>query len=154
MATATYTATTFNAPAKQVHAGMVNVSGTYNAGSVVTSIGDIIFLAKLPHGATIVDLVIDTSTGETACTTDVGLAKGFDVGGGISMSCFVSGLAMATVSRLAVRRPAGLGPYRISVSDSDPVRYGILACKPAATSASTSYMVNFSITYRCDDNQI
>lgn len=151
MATTTYTATTFNNPPKQVHAGMVNVSGTYNAGAAVTSLGDVVFLAKIPHGATIVDLMIDTSSGETAVTTDVGLAKGYDVGGGVSMSCFVSGVAMATVTRLAVRRAAGLGPFRISCSDSDPVRYGIFACKPAATSASASYMVNFSITYRCDE---
>lgn len=151
MATATYTATTFNNPPKTVHVGNITVAGTYNAGSVVTSLQDIIFLAKIPHGARIVDVMVDTSTGETACTSDFGLAKGWETGGGASMSCFAAGVAMATVTRLAVRRAAGLGPIRVSCSDNDPNRYGIFACKPAGTSASTSYMVNFSITYRCDE---
>ena len=150
MATTTYTATTFNAAPKQVHVGNVTVSGTYNAGATVTSLGDIIFLAKIPHGATIVDMVADTSTGETACGTDFGFSRGFDVGGGASLSLLVSAVAQATVTRLAVRRAAGLGPIRCSVSDLDPVRYGIFSCKPSTGSASTSFMVNFSITYRCD----
>lgn len=152
MATTTYTATTFNNVPKQVHAGVTSVSGSYNAGATVTSLGDVVFLAKIPHGATIIDLVVDTSTGETACGTDFGLSKGYDVGGGVSHSCFVTAVAQATVSRLAVRRAAGLGPFRVSCSDSDPVRYGIFSCKPSTGSASASFMVNFSITYRCDEN--
>lgn len=151
MATATYTATTFANPPKQVHVGNQTVAGTYNAGATVTSLQDVIFLAKIPHGATIVDLMVDHSSGETGTTVNYGLAKGYDVGGGVSLSCFVSDLAFATVSRLSVRRAAGLGAFRVSCSDSDPVRYGIFACKPVGASASTSFMVNFSITYRCDE---
>ena len=151
MATATYTATTFNNPPRQLHAGVNHVSGTYNAGTVVTSLGDVIFLAKIPHGATILDILVDHSVNETACGVDYGLAKGHDNTGNASLSCFVSALATATISRNTIRRGAGLGPQRVSVSDLDPVRYGIFACKPATGSASTSLMVNFSITYRMDD---
>jgi hypothetical protein len=151
MATATYTATTFNNPPRQLHAGVNHVSGSYNAGAVVTSLGDVIFLAKIPHGATILDILVDHSSGETATGVDYGLAKGHDNTGNASLSCFASAVALATITRNTVRRAAGLGPQRVSVSDLDPVRYGIFSAVPRTGSASLSLMINFSITYRMDD---
>jgi len=152
MAVATYTSTVFvNVAPKQVHTGNVTVAGQYNAGATVTSLGDVIFLAKIPHGAKIVDIMVDHSANETACGVDYGLAKGGAADGAASLSIFVSALAKNTVSRLAVTRPPGSGPVTVSVSDTDPVRYGIFGAKPVTGSASTSLMINFSITYRCDE---
>tara|TARA_R110000868_G_scaffold130127_2_gene339706 strand:- start:530 stop:988 length:459 start_codon:yes stop_codon:yes gene_type:complete len=152
MATATYTSSVFanNGP-KQTHVGNVTVQGQYNAGSAVTSLGDVIFLAKIPHGAKIVDVTVDHSANETACGVDYGLAKGGADQGAASLSVFISALAKSTISRIAVPRPPGSGPVTVSVSDSDPVRYGIFGCKPVSGSASTSLMINFSITYRTDE---
>lgn len=151
MATATYTATTFNNTPKQIYKGVANVSGSYNAGATVTSLGDVIFLAKIPHGAVIMEINVDHSSGETATGVDYGLARGHDNGGASSLSCFTSALALATVGRITVRRAAGLGPQRVSCSDLDPIRYGIFAAVPRTGSASVSLMINFSITYRSDE---
>jgi hypothetical protein len=152
MATTTYTSSVFaNQGPKQVHVGNVTIQGQFNAGTSVVSLGDVIFLAKIPHGAKIVDMAVDHSANETACGVDYGLAKGGADQGAASYSIFTSALATATVGRITVRRPAGSGPVTVSVSDSDPVRYGIFSAVPRTGSASTSFMVNFSITYRCDE---
>lgn len=152
MATATYTSSVFaNLGPKQVHVGNVTVQGQYVGGATVHSLGDVIFLAKIPHGAKIVDIAVDHSTSETALGMDYGLAKGGAADGAASLSIFASALAKATVGRISVQRPSGSGPVTVSVSDSDPVRFGIFGCKPVSGSASTSFIVNFSITYRCDE---
>lgn len=152
MATATYTSSVFaNQGPKQVHVGNVTVQGQYVGGATVHSLGDVIFLAKIPHGAKIVDMAVDHSTSETSLGVDYGLAKGGADQGAASLSIFTSVLAKGTIGRITVTRPSGSGPVTVSVSDSDPVRYGIFGCKPVAGSASTSFIVNFSITYRCDE---
>jgi hypothetical protein len=152
MAVATYTSTVFtNVAPKQVHTGNITVSGQYISGSTAHTLGDIIFLAKIPHGAKIVDMAVDHSTSETALGVDYGLAKGGADQGAASYSVFSSALATATVGRISARRASGSGPITVSVSDSDPVRYGIFSAKPVSGSATTSLIINFSITYRCDE---
>ena len=161
MAAGTYTATTFNAVPKQVHTGNMTVAGQFvsTAPTTPNSLGDVIFLAKIPHGAVIVDFAVDHTTGETTFGMKYGLASGYATGGVASLSCFSASLATATVK---TRWTAGTiqrkGQFaanatdtdRISVSDADPNRYGIFAAKIATASASTTFVVNFSITYRCD----
>lgn len=152
MAVATYTSTVFaNLGPKQVHVGNVTVSGQYVGGAATHTVGDIIFLAKIPHGAKIVDIAVDHSTSETALGIDYGLAKGGAADGAASYSIFASALATATVGRISARRASGSGPITVSVTDSDPVRYGIFGAKIASGSATTSLIINFSITYRCDE---
>lgn len=160
MAAGTYTATTFNGVPKQVHIGNITVTGQFisTAPTTPNSLGDVIFLAKIPHGASVIDFAVDHSTSETTFGMKYGLATGTPAGGGASLSFYSPSLATATVkTRYAggtVARNANLAggddPWRISVSDLDPNRYGIFAAKIATASASTTFIVNFSITYRCD----
>lgn len=150
MAVSTLTSTVFdNLPLKTVHAGNVTIGGRFAVGaSSGGTVGDIIFLAKIPHGAIVNDIVVDTVTAETAMGVDFGLATGTAAGGGASLSCFCSATTKGTVTRITA---AGGQNVRVSVSDSDPNRYGIFAAKLASGTTTASYAINFSITYRCDE---
>lgn len=147
MATATVTCTVFDAQPKYLEDGVISVSGSYNSGATALSTGDIVFLAKLPHGAKYVSFEADHSTGATAHACDYGYAKGGAAGGGASLSALVAAGAQAAILRKTV-----LGiPADISCSDSDPNRWGILAAKVGVTgTTTTSLIINFTYCYRCD----
>lgn len=142
---ATYTATIFaNAP-KAVHAGVNSVSGQFNLGTQAATVGDILYLAKIPHGATIVDVVEDHTNGQGAFAVSIGLASG-GPGGSATFSCFIANGAVNTVNR---RNVAGV-PLTVSVSDNDAGRYGVLAAKLESGSLTTNTLINFSVLYRTD----
>lgn len=166
MAAGTYTSSVFtNSPIKAPHLGTVVVKGQYvstQPTSPPNSLGDVIFLAKIPHGAVVVDFAVDHSTSETTFGMKYGLASGAPTGGGASLSFYSPSLATATaktrwsggtVARNANAAGVTADPYRISCSDADPNRYGIFAAKIATASATTTFVVNFQITYRMDDPQ-
>jgi hypothetical protein len=152
MATLTSTVFEKNQP-KHVHKGNVTVSGQW-AAAVAASTGDIVFLAKIPHGATIVEFAVDHSSSGTLLGCDYGLASGLKAGGGAQMSIFATALAKATIIRKNLQNAQGVDNIQISCSASDPGRYGIFAAK-IGTSGTTldKPIINFSITYRNDDNQ-
>jgi hypothetical protein len=142
---ATYTAVAFNAQPKGVHAGVNSVSGTFNLGATAASVGDVIFLAKVPHGANFVNLEADHSTGSTAFGVSYGLASGGPAGSA-TFSCFIASGAQASVLRRTV---VGV-PAQVSVSDNDPNRYGILSAKVESGTMTTSLIINFVFSYRAD----
>lgn len=150
MAATTYTSTVFaNGQPKQNVTGDMTVSGQY-VGSA-NSAGDIIFLAKIPHGAKIVEFAVDHSTAETTFGMDYGMASGGSIaGGGADISQFASALAKATIIRHNLQAVSG-ATNAVSVSDNSGVRYGIFGCKVGTASATTAWIVNFSVTYRCDE---
>lgn len=145
---ATLTSTFFANTPKAVHTGLNVIRIAYaTAGSL--SAGDIIFLAKLPNGARCFDLVEEHSTGAATCTLDLGLAKGTESGGGVSISAFITGGSQATQNRRTVR---GIPPL-VSTSDNDPDKYGILAAKLATVSSATSgFAMTLQFAYTVDDN--
>lgn len=144
---ATYTSTVFaNQNAKGEHVGVQVVRGQFNTGATASSAGDIVFLAKIPHGAQIVDLVADHTSGSTALGISYGLASGGPAGSA-TFSCYVASGAQATKLRLSV---LGL-PAIISCSDNDPNRYGILSAKLVeAGTGTTSTIINFILTFTND----
>lgn len=147
---ATYTTTTFaNLQPKAPHVGNTSVSGQINLGATAVSLGDVIFLAKVPNGAVIVDFKEDHSTGSTALALDFGFANGHANGGAPSLSALISGGAQATVNRNAVNGSTGTN---VSLSANDTVGYGILAAKVASGTVTTSLIVNFILSYRVDGN--
>lgn len=144
---ATYSSSVMNGQPRRVHAGVNGVWGTYSTGATATSVGDIIFLAKIPNGARIINVNCDHSTGATAQGLSYGLASGTTVGGGASYSAFVASGAQATNLVAA----AGSLPFTISCSDNDPNKYGIFAAKVESGTATTSLVVNFRVTYQVDE---
>ena len=161
MPVVTYTSSVFvNTPVKALHMGTNTVKGQYTSTAAGT-VGDVVFLAKIPHGAVVLDFAVDHTTAETTFGMKYGLATGTPTGGGGSLSFFSPSLATATVKTRYTggtiardaQRTAAADPWRISCSDLDPNRYGILAAKVGTASATTTYNINFSITYRMDDPQ-
>lgn len=153
MAVATYTSTVFsNNQPKQLHVGDVTVAGQWVAAAAAT-VGDVVWLAKIPHGATIVEFAVDHSATVTTFAVDYGLASGTKSGGGAQLSIFASALANATIIRKNLQNVSGTDNVQISCSVSDPGRYGIFAAKIGTNSATNLPIINFSITYRNDENQ-
>ena len=144
---ATYSSSLMANTPKAVHAGVNAISVTYLGGTTTASAGDIIHLAKIPHGARILEVIEDHSTGATAHGLSLGLATGGTAGGGASFSMLLSAVAQATKNRLSV-----LGiPALVSVSDGDPNRYGILAAKCAESGTATvSLVLNVTVLYSTD----
>lgn len=151
MAVQTLTSTIFDRQPNAVHVGNVTVGGSYALGTSTNTLSDIIFLAKIPHGAMIVDVLCDHTTAQTALGIKYGLATGTASGGGASLSCFTAATAKNTLTRKTTvgNNTAGV-PVRVSVSDNDANRYGIFAATLSTGTASDSYQINFSITYRVD----
>lgn len=153
MAVATYTSTVFvNNQPKHVHKGDVTVAGQWVAAAACT-VGDVIFLAKIPHGAIVVEFAVDHSATVTTFAVDYGLASGLKAGGGPQLSLFASALAKATIIRKNLQLASGTDVLQISCSVSDPGRYGIFAAKVGTNSATNLPVINFSITYRNDERQ-
>lgn len=144
---ATYTSTVFvNNQAKSAHVGVISVSGQINLGASASSNGDVLFLAKIPHGASYVSIEADHTTGATTQALSYGLASGGPAGSA-TFSCFIaSGAQGSTILRKNV---VGV-PDRVSCSDADVNRYGILAAKVESGTATTSLIVNFVFSYRMD----
>ena len=142
---ATLTATTFANQPKSVHVGVNSVSGTYNSGATAASIGDVIFLAKIPNGAKFVSIQEDHTTGATALGVSFGLGSGGPAGSA-TYSCFIASGAQATNNRKNV-----LGiPADVSLSANDPNSYGILAAKVESGTGTTSLIINWIYNYRMD----
>ena len=151
MAALTLTCSVFDAQPKNVEEGVVSVSGQYTwSTSVPGTVGDIVFLAKIPHGAKFVDCYFDHTTGAaggSAFTMQYGFAKGGASGGAASYSAVCSaGNAGAVIRKTVLGVPAD-----ISCSDSDPNRWGILSAQIVANTSPTAVnALNFVYTYRCD----
>lgn len=153
MAVATYTSTVYdNAGVKSVHTGNVTVDGQMKWTAAGT-VGDILFLCKVPHGARIVDFFEYHSNGQTAVGLDFGFNKGIAAGGGANASCLISGGAVATMNRMSFAASPNNGPLQISLSDLDAVRYATLICKGASGTLTITTSVAFSLTYRMDETQ-
>lgn len=133
---------------KSPHIGTVTLSGTHNTGATTASAGDVLFLAKIPHGARIVNFWERHSTGATAHGISVGLAKGYASGGIASLSCIIASGAQATQNFKNVddeKFPT------VSCSDADPLRFGILAAKLGeAGTGTTSLKISWTVQYTMD----
>lgn len=144
---ATYTCTTFNGQPKAPHTGVQHVHGVISLGATAWSAGDIFFLAKLPNGAVPVDFQEYHTTGATACAVSLGLARGHSNGGIASLSCYAASGAQATANRMSL---AGAPLSNVSLSGTDPTGFGILSAKIESGTATTSFQLNWSFSYRVD----
>lgn len=149
MTAATYTSTLMTAPVKSHVYGTTIIRGQAKwtaAGSVT----DILQLARVPHGAKIVDFYEYHTNGQTAAVLDFGFSKGIAAGGAGNNSCIVSGGALATMNRLSLAAAPGNLPITISLSDTDPVRYTVLQALAVSGTFTISVVVNFMLSYTTD----
>lgn len=150
---ATFTSTVYDNTPKFYQIGNVTVSGQYGFGSTTVSVGDTVFLAKIPHGAKIVDFYEYHSANASAMAINVGFDRGAAAGGGSGVSCLISSGAQATMNRLSLATSLATGnaPMTVSLSDLDTVRYAALqASIVGPNTGTTSVFINFCLVYRFD----
>lgn len=149
MAVATYTSTVFNRVPKAVHTGINTVSGKIVLPAATVS--DIVFLAKIPHGAIVTDFYEYHSSGQTAAVIDFGFDRGIAAGGGGNASCIVAGGAIATMNRMSIAASPTGAPVQISLSDNDPVRHAVLQGKLVSGTFTITVSLGFGVSYRMDE---
>ncbi len=151
MTLATYTSTVYNNSAKFTHIGNVTVDGTAKW-TAAGSVGDVLFLAKIPNGAKIVDCYEYHTSGQTAAALSFGFDRGVASGGAGNASCLISSGAIATMNRMSLAASPNTNntPVTISVSDLDPLKYVAFVAKAESGTFTTTVAVSFSITYRFD----
>jgi hypothetical protein len=137
---ATYTATSFLREPRLVHAGLNSQTFRYSLGATASSVGDVILLAKLPWGTTLVDFQEEHSTGATAQLLDYGYDS--------TLSAFLSGATQGQINRLTVKTSVGT---QFTGSDDATPRYSILKATVAAGSATTSLKLSGNIQYTFGD---
>lgn len=143
---AEYTATTYMNPAKEVHTGVNCVAVSYNFGAVSASAGDVVLLAKIPHGARILDIKEDHTCGAAACAVSIGLKTG-GPGGAATVSAYLASGTITAVNRMAIK---GIPPL-VSVSDASGDRFGILQAQVTSIGTATvSLEINCTVFYTCD----
>ncbi len=152
---ATFTSSVFKSnTAKLDVIGDQSVSGQLLL-TAATSAGDIGFLAKVPHGAKIVDFYefhTAASTAGSNLAISFGFNTGIAAGGGGNLSCLIASGAGATMNRmsLAASPEGGNGRVNISLSDLAINRYAVLTGLIESATGTTSVFVNFCLTYRLD----
>lgn len=137
---ATLTASSFLEAPRSLPSGNVTRTGSYTTGAVaIEASAQTIFLCKIPNHATIVDCFEHHTTGATSCPMDFGIDA--------TLSAFVTQGTQGVINRRSV---VANTPYTISLSDSAVAQYGILKATPVAPSATTSFKLNWSVTYTMD----
>src|SRR5438105_4929528 len=114
MATATYTCSVFNNAPKFQHIADTSVSGQL-MWTATSTVGDIAFLCKIPHGAKIVDMAEYHTSGATAQGLSFGLDRGVAAGGAGNASCFIASGAQATMNRMSFAASPNAGNAPIVV---------------------------------------
>jgi hypothetical protein len=161
MATSTYTCSIFKGNSeKVVYKGDQSISG-----AIVYSgtIGDTLYLAKVPNGATIVDFYEYHTSGQTAASISFGFDRGVAAGGGGNASCLISGSGsgagsgtLGATNRFNVANwPVGSNwPPTLSLTSTSPSpTYAILTAKSEAGTFTISVSIFFTLIYRMDGPQ-
>jgi hypothetical protein len=136
---ATLTSTLYAKDARAIHAGVISVSGSYNASAALEASAQTIFLCKIPNKASILDIIEHHTTGATSCPVDFGIDG--------TLSAFMSQQTQGTVARASVG--ANL-PYTVSLSDDATANYATLKATPTLASSTTSFKLNFTVLYTMD----
>ena len=147
MAVATYTSTVWaNQQPKGVHTGDMSVGGQIAWGATST-VGDVAFLCRVPHGASIVDFIEDHTANASTQVVKFGFDRGIAAGGAGNRSCLIASGAEATVNRKSVQ---GFTFLPISVSDVDPNRWATLTAQVVSGTTTTSLIISWQLSYRAD----
>ena len=133
--------TTVNVTAS--HEGLNAVPFNFVANGVTVSASTIIFLAKIPHGATITGLNMNGWIGSAGnATVDVGLT------GEASLDFLVDGASISATGTTNFTIQTGALPHFVSLSDDTQPRFRYLQAKIAsAVSADTSCRISGTVEY-------
>lgn len=132
---------------RQVHAGTNSIKFVYSL-TADLSVGDVIQLAKIPHGAIIDGLMVWHDTGNFA----------FDVGDGGDQDRYIDSASVVTSALPVVfgvhaqTNVAGLG-YQYNLSDDATEQFDTIDITVlVVTTATSAGSISGVITYHCDES--
>lgn len=145
MAVATLTASSQNATPKAFHGGLTSARFTFtlNASGATgsTTLSDILFLAKIPNRATIVDGYVTGTCGSSAHVIKIGTAADDDCMG-----------AALTLSATAARKDfsSNVMPFRVSLSDDVVPQWTWLKAETVLVGSTTQTLSIMGVViYEC-----
>lgn len=148
----TFTASELTSTVRDMPSGVQQKSSKITI-AVTGTASSVVLLAKVPHGATIVDYIWSTIDGGTNNTWKLGIQYPLlDASGSQSTTVTESALQTETANTAgAIFRPLiGKLPYRVSISDNVTQRWAwVIGVCSAAISASACQ--NFTVIYSQDD---
>jgi hypothetical protein len=141
-----------NSQPKMVQAGDNSVGGriTWPFTGPSTSAGATILLAKIPHGAQIVDFwEYHNSPGESTSVFDFGFNRGVATGAA-NFSCLVAAGANTTMNRFSFANWTGDSPPVVSLSTKQALHYAALVAVYQSGTTTTTSTIDFNLIYRMD----
>lgn len=139
MATATFTASSYLAPAKTLHAGANIRFGKY---TTTLAAQGVVQMFKLPHGATITRATLAKTESQAELIAQI---RKWSSTASDAVTILTT---TASASGLANLLPTNVG-YKLSLSDTNPIRFA--AIEIAAVSASVSGTKALVLEYVLDD---
>jgi len=142
MATATLTSTAAasGVPPRAVLAGLNSLSVQFDSGATSLSGASTVYMAKIPSGATIVDVIQYHSSGAATCPMDIGISNATG-----SLSAFASQATQGT----ATHAEKGV-PYDVDASQTVTAGYEILKCTTTAGTETANVKINLTVLYTMD----
>lgn len=139
MATLTASAAVAGAPARSVHAGVNSITVNYDNSSTSISADSLttILMAKIPHGASILDVQGVVSSGAATCPFTLGISG--------NNSAFATAGTVNTI----LRATKGL-PYDVSVSDDTATQYIYVTMAVQPGTATTDVEGKMTVIYTMD----
>ena len=145
MATATLTSTAAasGVPPRAVHAGLNSLSVQFDSGATSLSGASTVYMAKIPSGATIVDVIQFHSSGAATCPMDIGMSTAGDTANTLSA------LATQATQGSATHATRGV-PYDVDASQTVTAGYEILKCTTTAGTETANVKINLTVLYTMD----
>jgi hypothetical protein len=140
MPTATITASAFNNAPKQLFNGVNSVTARVNTGAITASGATPIFYAKVPKGATILDVIETHTSGAASCPGDIG----YDA----TTSAFISQGTQGSVLRASV---AANIPVSIPLPSTTVTNYVKIIGTYTPATAVTSLKGAVTVLYTLDE---
>lgn len=164
MAIATYYGDAIINQPRAIHAGLNSVHGVVSTGATGGTIGDVMVICKIPHGAIIDDVIVEhNSPASVNCTFDYGIGypTALDSSGrpatltgtGSSASAVATAVAQGVITHWTKPIPNNTGfaasARVISCSDSaaDNLRYACLIATNQGTTTTTSIQVTGTVLF-------
>lgn len=139
MATATFTTTAFNNPPRELFNGVNSVTASANLGATTASGATVIFFAKVPKGATILDVIETHTSGAATCPADIGYDG--------TTSAFITAGTTANVNRAAV---AANIPLAIPAAGTTVTNYVKIIGTYTPGTATVSLKANCTVLFTLD----
>lgn len=119
-------------------------------GAVITASANALTvqMVKVPHGATIVGIDYQGSSGSDSCPVDIGIEV---TSGATSMSRFATAVTIGSAYR--VTPLGGKLPFTVSCPDAQATRYGKVYCGATPGTATSAIELAINVFYTFQGNE-